>query len=240
MNPWDTLSQYFDTHKHADEVDPGAADNVLIAWPSLFRGIESVQTSGDGLLALDYGCGGGGLVLELLKRGYKAVGCDSSAAMIEIAKKNTENFPFYACDHVDVPKIPEAPFDLITAVMVFQFINNIESCIAHLFDALKPEGVIAFAVFNPEYVAPNHGDTKLFRGFQSPDNPTIGYMVPIENTRIPVFIRTEEEYDAIFIRRGFRRLYSDKPPFTPEFLNKYPSSMDTKKPEYLVIAYQRQ
>ncbi len=40
MNPWDALSSNFDTHKKASDIDPGAADNILIAWPALFEGIE--------------------------------------------------------------------------------------------------------------------------------------------------------------------------------------------------------
>ena len=29
MNPWDKLSEYFDTHKDATEISPAVADNIL-------------------------------------------------------------------------------------------------------------------------------------------------------------------------------------------------------------------
>lgn len=88
MNPWDALSEYFDTHKGDSEINPGAADNILIAWPSLFWGIQLVQKDGARLNALDYGCGAGGFVAELRAHGYESVGCDSSQAMVEMAKRN--------------------------------------------------------------------------------------------------------------------------------------------------------
>ena len=85
MNPWDELAGYFNTH--AGDMDPGAADNILIAWPAMFRGIEKVQTSGDGLTALDFGCGSGAFCTELTRRGYSAVGYDSAEKMIEVARQ---------------------------------------------------------------------------------------------------------------------------------------------------------
>lgn len=240
MNQWDKLSQYFDTHKDAAEINPGAADNILVAWPSVLRGVEIAQKGGTGLSALDYGCGGGSFAAALQKRGYSVVGCDSSPAMIAVAKKNLgDEITFYDCDSEDVPKLKEAPFDLITGIMVFQFVEDIESCFRNLDAALKSGGVLSFAVFNPNYVERNHGDGKLFRNFQTPEQPTKGFMAATEDTKIPVFMRIEEEYDNALRPLGYQRIYADKPSFTPEFLDKYPSDADTTQPEYLVMTYKK-
>ena len=40
-NPWDALSDYFDTTKAEDEIPAGAADNILIAWPLIFQFIAT-------------------------------------------------------------------------------------------------------------------------------------------------------------------------------------------------------
>ena len=240
MNQWDKLSQYFDTHKDATEINPGAADNILIAWPSVLRGVEMVQKSGSSLSALDYGCGGGSFAAELHKRGYAVTACDSSPEMIAVAKKNLgDEIPFYECDSQNVPQLKEAPFDLITGIMVFQFVEEIESCFRNLDAALKSGGVISFAVFNPDYVQPNHGDGKLFQYFKTPEQPTKGFMVPMEDAKIPVFMRIEEEYDNAILPLGYQRIYSEKPPFIPAFLEKYPSDADTTRPEYLVMTYKK-
>ncbi len=237
MNPWDNLSGYFNTHKDATEINPGAADNILIAWPSVIKGIKTVQAEGKGLKALDYGCGGGSFAAELLKHEYEVVGCDSSSEMIAVAKKNLEEIPFYVCDFPDVKKLEEAPFDLITGIMVFQFIDDIEGCIRSLVEILKSGGVFAFAVFNPDYVRNNHGKGKLFDGFENPHVPAQGYMCVGEEIRIPVFMRTESEYDRFASSVGLGRVHADKPPFTEAFLQKYPSGTDTTEPEYLVMVY---
>lgn len=237
MNPWDKLSGYFDTHKDATEINPGAADNILIAWPSVIRGIKAVQNESQGLKALDYGCGGGGFAAELLKHGYEVVGCDSSSEMIAVAKKNLGEIPFYVCDFSDVKTLKEAPFDLVTGIMVFQFVDDMEECIRNLVEILKPGGVFAFAVFNPDYVRNNHGKGKLFDGFEGPQIPARGYMCVGEEIRIPVFMRAESEYDQLASSVGLSRVYTDKPPFTESFLQKYPSGTDTTEPEYLVMVY---
>lgn len=123
--------------------------------------------------------------------------------------------------------------------MVFQFIEDIESCMSHLSGILKPGGVFAFTVFNPDYVRPKHGEGKLFQNFENPEQPTKGFMVPTADTKIPVFVRTEEEYDDVCTCFGLQRVYLDRPAFTPEFLEKYPSDADTMIPEYLVLVYEK-
>ena len=58
-NPWDRLSDYFDTSKDEDEIPAGAADNILIAWPVFFRFIADHVPDLSGQRVLDYGCGAG-------------------------------------------------------------------------------------------------------------------------------------------------------------------------------------
>ena len=36
---WDKLANKFNTHKD-DEIDPGAADNIVIAWPVILSEIN--------------------------------------------------------------------------------------------------------------------------------------------------------------------------------------------------------
>ncbi len=55
MNPWDELSADFNTHKGNNDLHPDVADNVMLAWPSMFRAIESIQKETSDLNALDFG-----------------------------------------------------------------------------------------------------------------------------------------------------------------------------------------
>src|ERR1700738_2101645 len=82
QNPWDRLSDYFDTSKDEAEIPAGAADNILIAWPVFFRFIaDHVPTLRDKRV-LDYGCGAGGFAHRLHAYGCPVTGIDSSSAMI--------------------------------------------------------------------------------------------------------------------------------------------------------------
>lgn len=240
MNQWDSLSSYFDTNKNASEIDPGAADNILIAWPSLLKGIRQVQEHGDGLKALDFGCGAGSFCFELQKNGYDVVGSDSSPGMVDVARKNVgDTIPVYLGDIHDVQNLKEQPFDLVTAVMVFQFIENIQEVLSLVSLVTKEGGVLAFAIFNPDFIGPNSGSEKLFADFDDVENPRKGNMTPTNGVSIPVFIRREEEYGHILNLLGFKRMYAEKPAFTEAFLSAYPSGFDTSYPEYLVLVYQK-
>lgn len=239
MNQWDKLGNYFDTQQDQLEINPGAADNILIAWPSLLNGIHLIQSSGKNLSALDYGCGSGGFCSELSNQGYSVVGCDSSSVMISLARNNVPNVSFYQCDSEHLLSLPGSPFDLITAVMVIQFIENVAEFFAQLVNITKSGSVIAFAVFNPDYVAKNHGVGKTFDGFQNPHHPRNGFLCLTEETRIPVFMREVAEYDDYIIPLGFKRIVEDKPAFSAEYMNRYESGCDMSAPEYLVLVYQK-
>ncbi len=241
LNPWDTLSQEFNTHTRASEISPLAADNILIAWPALLQGIHEAQPTGNGLSAMDYGCGAGSFCAALQDRGYTVTGCDTSDAMIKMARLNLADrgINFYKIDHSDLSAVKEAPFDLISAIMVLHFIDNITDMLRQLAALLKPNGVLAFAVFNHDYVMANHGEKRPFNGFD-PQDPVNGFMTIGNDTRIPVFLRTEAEYDAILEPLGFQRIFASKPPFTQEFINKYPSDvLNCSQPEYIVLGYKK-
>jgi len=55
QNEWDKLSDSFNTHGELSKVKSEVADNILIAWPSILKGIQLIQQNGTHLHALDYG-----------------------------------------------------------------------------------------------------------------------------------------------------------------------------------------
>ncbi len=234
-NPWDTLSDIFDTHLNAGDINHFAADNILIAWPALFRGIQKVQPQGNGLKAFDFGCGAGAFANELYRRGYHVEASDTSAAMINIARSSLgKNVIFHEGGSEQLGESKAAPFDLITAVMVFQFIEAIEETIAQFNQALSAGGVIAFAVFNPDFIQANLGKDKVFQA-----NEIGGSSMHVRDLSIPLFQRTEDQYDSIMHRYACERIFMDKPPFTQEFLEKYPTPDDTEFSEYLILGYRK-
>ncbi len=123
--------------------------------------------------------------------------------------------------------------------MVFPFVDNMKLLFTNLNNVLKPEGVLAFATFNPEYVTKNHGDEGCFYGFETTNHPKNGFLRFGKNINVPVFIRPLEEYDDQIIPFGYKRIFTDTPPFTPQYLAQYKTSSTTSSAEFLILVYQK-
>jgi SAM-dependent methyltransferase len=216
-NPWDRLSDYFDTSKSEDEIPAGAADNILIAWPVFFRFIETHIPTLHGKRVLDYGCGAGSFAHQLRAYGCHVTGVDSSPAMIE---KATDAYgdavEFRMGDAALLRGMP--PFALITSIMALQFVADIEPLLAGFAAVLETDGHLIFAVHNPAY---HSGETLHFSN----------------GVAVPIFIRSAEEYNAIAARAGFVPLLEEYPPFTEAFIARYPTYAGRPAPEYLILGY---
>lgn len=236
-NPWNTLSPLFDTTKDGSEIPPRVADNILIAWPVILDFIMKYSPKGENLRLLEYGCGSGSFAYKLSKLGYSVTGVDYSQEMIKIAKSAYDNnVTFQVGDSSVLSNL--APFSIITSVMTFQFIENIEKSIRDIAKALTMEGIFTFAVHNPAQVKEYLHRGILFQDFDSNENPKVGILNLREN-RIPIFIRTAQEYNEILKPLGFEPLLEEYPPFTKEFIEKYPSSDPLDVPEFLILGYKK-
>ena len=228
-SPWSSLSNLVDTRKNPDDIAPEAADNILLAWPPMLKAIHALQPHPQGLKALDFGCGTGGLCHKLSTQGYSVVGVDTSSGMLEKAKQQLPSLTFS-------PTLPtSATFNLITSVMVFQFIEDIHSTLNALNALLQPGGVLAFAVFNPEFMYRNSGPDKLFQHI----SPTSAHGTMIPAFKIPVVARSFDEYNTLLPHLNYTLVLKAEPPFTEDFLAKYPFEDDTSAPEFLVCVYQK-
>lgn len=229
---WDELSQYFNVH--GDEIDPGAADNILIAWPPMLTLLEESVPKGGRIL--EYGCGTGGLVKKLSSLDYSVTGIDPAPKMIEVAKSYLKAELFVG----DADAIPtDTKFDAITAVMVFQFEPDIESALKKLASHLNPGGIVTFAVFNPEFVHKGLAMGYLFRDFENEDDTGKGTMDFGSGRTTDVYIRSASEYDAVMAANGLTKVLEEYPPFTKEFLEKYPTGGPTDVSEFLVLGYKK-
>jgi hypothetical protein len=154
--------------------------------------------------------------------------------MIEIAKKHLgQHITFRVADASVVASLEGAPFALITSVMALQFISNIDETLKALDNVLQLQGLLAFAVFNPDFVSDNTGNAGFFT---QEDNQLC---MVADGLHIPVYIRDENSYDIRLNKLGYTRLFCKKPEFTSDFLEKYPQSMNTQFSEYLIMVYQK-
>jgi len=105
-------------------------------------------------LVVDLGCGSGIWAADLVRRGYDVLGIDSSAAMIELARKQAPEARFVSASFLKA-KLPAC--DAVTAIgEVFNYTfdkGNSRRELARFFgrvhEALRPGGVFIFDIAEP-------------------------------------------------------------------------------------------
>ena len=233
-NPWDTLSRLFAGETTEDGIPQGAADNILLAWPPILQTVEMVFGHTKRLKILDFGCGSGDFCRKMAGLGHIVVGTDPAVKMRQAAVRRVLD----SVQLVSPKKLfaQSKAFDVITAIMVFPFIEGIKETLTQLLAMLKPSGLLVFAVFNPPFVTNLLARGMLFHSFDATTHPTHGVMELVKGVPIPVYIRSADEYTALLGRQG-KEVCRIWPPFTPGFLEKYPVPFSTKDAEFLIQGF---
>lgn len=222
QTPWDDVAEKFNTFK--EDVYHGAIDNVETVWPIILDFIKNTISNSHGLKALDFGCGTGMFCRELKSLGFESFGIDVSSEMIKIGKKHlSKDIKLYVGDTDFAKKIAqnEGKFDLITSIMVLQFItdNNIKDIV----EAVKLNGYFIFVIHNPPHLKD--------RGFKDT------FTFSDTNITIPLYQRSIESYDAILLPLGFKRIFQTYTTESQEFLKKYNINRTSLHPKYIILAY---
>ena len=130
-------------------------ENFILAEPLITQGRDLSRAR-----LLEIGCGIGRMTRHLAGLFGEVHGTDVSAEMIRQAKERFRDAPnvfFYATSGLDFAVFPDAHFDVIFSVYVFQHVPTPEIIRANLRDAcrtLKPGGVFKFQVCgidHPDY-----------------------------------------------------------------------------------------
>lgn len=237
-NPWDLLSDYFDTSKNAQEIPSGAADNIFVAWPVFLQFIQTYSLSNKNQKVLDYGCGGGSFANKLRQLSFQVIGIDSSEDMIQIAKKSYgEDIKFYKGNITLLRTLNE--FNIITSIMTLQFIKDIEKTISAFSQSILTNGLLIFAVHNPDFVKEGIKNDE-YEKFDSKINPKQITLQFENDVKIPIYIRTAEEYNALAKKYQLKPLLEDYPSFTQNFIEKYPEHAGYTNSEYLILGYKKE
>lgn len=224
---WNQLSQEFNTYKK--DLFSGAADNIYTIWPVLLDFINKnilQKKIKNNLRALDYGCGTGMFCSKLKSLGFDIVGIDISPKMISVAKKHNK-IRFFIGDYEQTSALSkkEGKFDLITAVMVLQFVPDIKECAKNFSDSLTKNGYIIFVVHNPKKLDERKVDNKFEVG-------NTGKIVTI-------YKRTAEDYDKIFKHLGFKKIIEKYQNSSKDFLKRYKPKDSARIPKYLILSYKK-
>jgi len=133
---------------------------------------------GDPRRIVDLGCGPGTSTRMLADRFPKAriTGVDLSVSMLAVAAKRAPSAAF-VCADINSWR-PEAPFDLIFADSVLQWLGDHERLFANLMHWLAPGGVLAVQMPDNRQ-EPSHALMRLIAA----DGPWANRLVPIAKTR---------------------------------------------------------
>lgn len=234
-NPWDDLVKYFAI---PDNDEWPTVDNIFIAWPVIIQFLETYLPASQDKQILDFGCGTGIFTAKLSSIGYQAIGIDPSSQMIQTGKRT-----FGASIKLktgDIRSLSEpAKFDAIVAIMSLHFVDDINELFMQFKQILHPKGLLIFAVYNPTYVTDCIKQNAGFNGFDSIENPKYGNIIFTESINVPIFIRTAEEFNMLLNQYNFKCIQETYPPFTEDFLKKYPNSGSTENPEYMILGYRQ-
>ena len=238
QNVWDVLGKSsFNTHVKEDEIDPRAADNILIAWPPILKLIQSQFPPSKKTIILDYGCGTGGFCNKIHNLRYKVTGVDLSEEMIYTAKHNTSTEISYNIGN-DTIVSSLGKFQIITSIMTLQFIENLTSVFQTLSNSLLPGGLLIIVDFNKEWVKECLKIPISFADFDSDENPKNGWKT-FGEIRTPVYIRELKDYEQLAKENNLKKILEVKPPFTNEFNEKYPDKRPKNISEYLILGYKK-
>ena len=105
-----------------------------------------------GKIVLDLGCGPGNLTVRLAEKVApqgRVVGVDPDAERIKVAQEKyggETNLTFLVGSDAEFPEIRTKTYDIIYSNIVFHWMKDKEKAFKSMYQSLKPEGTLVFAV----------------------------------------------------------------------------------------------
>lgn len=110
----------------------------------VFRGLLPAP----GGRVLDVGCGEGRLPRDLKSWGYSVVGVDGSPTMVRYAREADPDGEYVVADAASLPFV-DASFELITAFMSLQDVDDLDSAVRENARVIKRGGYLCVAIVHP-------------------------------------------------------------------------------------------
>ncbi|NTF87183.1 class I SAM-dependent methyltransferase [Agrobacterium rhizogenes] len=143
-------------------------DNENNAWNAYYErpAILSMIADVAGLRILDAGCGGGAHAAALLDRGAILTGIDSSAGLLEIARRRLEGRAQLRLADLNEPlPFDDGSFDLILASLVMHYLPDWSRPLAEFNRLLSQSGRLVFSTHHPFMDHPSPGHDNYFETY---------------------------------------------------------------------------
>lgn len=202
---WDSLVPYFiQKTKGGESYTPGI-DNFEAVYPILDCILSEYlkQKEISKCRVCDFGCGTGILAERLSQHRFQTFACDYSRKMIDLACLATEGNVKYGVGSMDFIQ-EQSPLDVVTSIMVFQFISDFGETARIISECLRKSGILFFAVHNPSYVYEWAESGSRFRGISNSPMQCAAQKgeIQIEKRWIETYIRSPQWYYSILSTYG--------------------------------------
>lgn len=121
-----------------------------VDYEQVFQQVEPYLRKED--LIIDAGCGSGYFLIELIKRGYDAIGIDLSSTMLSLAQDHLKEQGLYTTlyEH-DLRQPFPMKVDVICAMFdVMNYFKGVKGVLRNIKDALLPQGRLIFDLYKEE------------------------------------------------------------------------------------------
>lgn len=203
---WDKLVYGFTQTGITKDVWSPGGDNFENVWPVLNHVIKQQASikNNTKYRACDFGCGTGNFAQQLQNSNFSTFACDISPKMIDYARTATSDEIVYEVGNVDSVQ-KKLPFDLITAIMVFQFVDDVENTIRILAESLNEDGILFFAIHHIDYAYECFQYNVKFRDLIKTKETLCGQIL-IGDSWIDTYIRSPDWYDNFLSKCGLDRV----------------------------------
>jgi SAM-dependent methyltransferase len=178
-----------------------------------------VNLAGDvaGRRILDAGCGSGPIAALLRDRGATVTGFDSSAGMLELARRRLgPDADLHQGDLVGPLPFPDGAFDDVIAALVLHYLEDWTGPLAELRRVLRPGGRLIAAVDHPFAIELMHRSQTGKPGYFQTRSRTEEWTFGGHSALLTFWHRPLHAMTDAFTAAGFRIAVVSEPPAAPD------------------------
>jgi SAM-dependent methyltransferase len=192
-----------------------------------------------GRRVLDAGCGSGPLSAALRDRGASVTGFDSSAGMLELARRRLgSGADLHLADLGSPLPFPDGAFDDVIACLVLHYLRDWTAPLAELRRVLRPGGRLIVAVDHPFAVNLMHREAGRKPDYFATYNHTAQWDMGGQTALMSFWHRPLHAMTDAFTAAGFRIAVISEPPPAPGARELFPDALaDTPSGAFLCFLF---
>jgi SAM-dependent methyltransferase len=227
VNDYDVLAQAYTAENETSLI------NAYYTRPAILALAGNVA----GRRILDAGCGSGPLFAALRDRGAILAGFDSSAGMIEQARRRLGDDADLRVTELGSPlPFPDSAFDDVVAALVLHYLEDWGPALAELRRVLKPGGRLIVAVDHPFAIDMLQREAGLKPDYFATYNWTEDWIMGGQTVPMSFWNRPLHAMSDAFTAAGFRISVISEPDPVPEARELFPDEL-AAKPRFLCFLF---